>query len=212
LPRQYPGRFVAFEGIEGSGKSSQQRLAAEALGKREIALQVTAEPGGTGLGVHLRRLVLHSEDTVPTPRAELFLYLADRAQHVEQVILPELEAGRVVLCDRFTASTLAYQGYGRGLDLDAVERAESWARGGLTPDLTLLLDCPVSVGLERASGPDRFHAETVAFHERVRAGFLALAENQRDTWRVIDSTRPQAEVHEAVMRAIEGCLTGRASA
>lgn len=210
MPSPHPGRFIAFEGIEGSGKSSQQRLAAEALRKRGIPVRLTAEPGGTALGRHLRQLVLHSEDGVPTPRAELFLYLADRAQHVQEVISPELQAGHVVLCDRFSGSTIAYQGYGRDLDLDAVTRADAWARSGLTPDLTLLLDCPVRVGLERASGPDRFHAEALAFHERVRAGFLAVAERQRETWRVIDSTRPQVEVHAAVMQAIEPCLAERA--
>lgn len=200
------GRFITFEGIEGSGKSSQQRLAAEALGARGRAVCVTSEPGGTALGRHVRQLVLHAEDAVPVPLAELFLYLADRAQHVCEVIAPAIGNGAVILCDRFSGSTLAYQGYARGLDLETVREADALARGGLEPDLTILLDCPVREGLGRAHGPDRFHAEAEAFHERVRAGFLVLAAANPEGWRVVDSTRPVTEVHDEVMRSIDACL------
>jgi dTMP kinase len=201
------GCLIAFEGPEGAGKSTQlQRLAAvlRAEGRR---VEITAEPGGTPLGHDLRQLLLHARDTVPVPLAELFLYLADRAQHVQQLIAPAIVAGAVVLTDRFSASTIAYQGYGRGLDLDQVTRADAWARGGLEPRLTLLLDCPVRIGLQRARGDDdRFHAEEEVFHERVRNGFHALAAAAPDTWRVIDSTQPADVVHAAVVAAVRPAL------
>lgn len=200
------GVLIAFEGPEGAGKSTQQRLAAEALGRAGRAVQTTAEPGGTSLGLEARRLLLEPREPAPAPLAELFLYLADRAQHVAEVIRPALDSGAIVLTDRFSGSTIAYQGYGRGLDLGMVERADAWARGGVAPDLTLLLDCPVRLGLERAHGADRFHAETSAFHERVRNGYLALAAAGDRPWRVIDSTRSREEVHREIMQAIEATL------
>ena len=197
-----PGCLIAFEGTEGAGKSTQMQRAAAALRDAGHRVDVTVEPGGTVLGHALREILLHGRDTAPVPLAELFLYLADRAQHVEQVIAPALAAGALVLTDRFSASTIAYQGYGRGLDLDAVTRADAWARGGLQPHLTVLLDCPVRVGLQRARGDDRFHAEVEAFHERVRHGFHAQAAADAAAWQVIDAGRPSAVVHEQVMAAI----------
>lgn len=196
-----PGRLIAFEGTEGAGKSTQISRAAEVLRRDGHRVDVTREPGGTALGKALRGLLLHGDDA-PRPLAELFLYLADRAQHVGQVIEPALAAGAVVITDRFSGSTIAYQGYARGLDLDAVTRADAWARGALAPDLTVLLDCPVRVGLQRAHGDDRFHAEKEAFHERVRQGFLAQAAADPAGWRVIDATLPEHTVHEQVLAAI----------
>ena len=202
-----PGCLIAFEGPEGAGKSTQLQRLAAALRSDGWRVDTTAEPGGTVLGRELRQLLLHTRDSVPVPLAELFLYLADRAQHVEQLILPAIAAGAVVLTDRFSASTIAYQGYGRGLDLDLVTRADAWARGGLAPRLTLLLDCPVRIGLERARGEnDRFHAEEEAFHERVRAGFHALAAAEPGTWQTIDSTQPTETVHVAVLAAVRAAL------
>lgn len=200
------GCLIAFEGTEGAGKSTQMGQAAEALRRDGHRVEVTAEPGGTALGSHLRTLLLHGRDTAPLPLAELFLYLADRAQHVGQVIAPALAAGAIVLTDRFSASTIAYQGYGRGLDLDAVTRADAWARGGVTPRLTLLFDCPVRLGLQRARGHDRFHAELEAFHERVRQGFHAQAAAAPAAWHVIDASQSEATVQAEVLAAIHACV------
>jgi len=204
-----PGYLIAFEGTEGAGKSTQMRAAAEALRADGHRVELTAEPGGTALGQQLRELLLHGRETAPQPLAELFLYLADRAQHVAHVIAPALATGAVVLTDRFSASTIAYQGYGRGLDLDAVTRADAWARGGVSPHLTILLDCPVRLGLQRARGHDRFHAELEAFHERVRQGFHAQASAAPDTWRVIDASQPEVAVRAAVLAAVRVCVRPR---
>lgn len=200
------GRLIAFEGVEGAGKSTQIQRAAAALRSEGHRVETTAEPGGTALGAELRKLVLRTDGPVPLPRAELFLYLADRAQHIGEVIAPALAAGALVLSDRFSGSTIAYQAYGRGLDLDAVRRADALARNGVAPELTLLLDCPVGTGLGRARGDDRLHGELKAFHERVRAGFHAQAAAAASSWRTIDTTAPEDEVHAAVMAAIRGCL------
>ena len=197
-----PGCLIAFEGPEGAGKSTQLQLAAEELRRKGYAVEVTSEPGGTALGQSLRRLLLHDEERKPAALAELFLMLADRAQHVHEVLLPAVARGAIVLSDRFSGSTLAYQGYGRGLDLIAVSAADSLARQGLEPRVSILFDLPVDVGLQRAQRPDRFHREEIAFHQRVRRGFLALAAAEPGRWRVIDATLPRRVVHEEVMRAI----------
>lgn len=202
------GRFVAFEGTEGAGKSTHLQRAAEQLRAAGHRVLTTAQPGGTPLGKALRAALLGNNDYVPVPLAELFLYLADRAQHVSEVILPAIAAGEVVLVDRYSASTIAYQGYARGIDLERVKEADDWARGGLQPDLTLWLDCPVRIGLERAGQPDRFHAETESFHERVRAGFSELA-SAGDNWRRIDATAPADAVHGEVMKALRRLLERR---
>lgn len=198
--------LIAFEGPEGAGKSTQMHRAAEALRHQGHRVEETFEPGGTTLGARLRELLLHAREATPAALAELFLYLADRAQHVREVIEPALAAGAVVLTDRFSASTIAYQGYGRGLDLDMLVRADAWARGGVAARLNILLDCPVRVGLQRARGDDRFHAEEEPFHERVRAGFAALAAAQPDAWLVLDSTQPVDDVHALVLNGIRACL------
>ncbi|MEO8601828.1 MAG: dTMP kinase [bacterium] len=204
------GRLIAFEGPEGAGKSTQMARAATALRGDGRLVEATFEPGATALGIGLRETLLHARAAAaPAPLAELFLYLADRAQHVRQVIAPALAAGAVVLTDRFSASTIAYQGYGRGLDLERVTQADAWARDGMTPRLTVLLDLPVRVGLARAHGDDdRFHAEDVAFHERVRGGFHRLAAADPETWRVIDATQPADAVHAQVMAALRDALEG----
>jgi dTMP kinase len=201
--------LVALEGTEGAGKSTHLERAAHALRAEGHRVETTAEPGGTALGAQLREMLLHGRDTAPQPLAELFLYLADRAQHVAQVIEPALAGGALVLTDRFSASTIAYQGYGRGLDLDAITRADAWARGGVSPQLTILLDCPVRVGLQRARGHDRFHAELEAFHERVRNGFHAQAAAAPAAWRVIDASQSEAAVQADVLAAIRACVRAR---
>ncbi len=204
--------FVTFEGIEGSGKSTHLRLLAAALRSAGREVVETREPGGTALGRSLRDLLLRPSATPPDPLAELLLYCADRAQHVSEVIRPALAAGRIVLCDRFSDSTIAYQGYGRGLDLATVRALDAEAHRGLEPDLTLLLDCPPSTGLARAharSGAgDRFEQEALAFHEAVRRGFHALAAAAPERYRLIDTTASTAVVGERIrteaLRALDG--------
>lgn len=199
------GRFIAFEGIEGAGKSTQIARLAAALkqGGREVVQ--TLEPGGTSFGQHLRRLVMQPTDDPPVALTELLLYLADRAQHIEQVIRPALERGAVVLCDRFSGSTIAYQGYGRGLDLDTVKRLDTAVRRGLWPHLTLLLDCPLERGLHRATGDDRMQREKIEFHQRVQHGFHELAADD-PTWKIVSSEPPQDEVAAAILTAVESIL------
>jgi dTMP kinase len=206
LSAEGKGCLIAFEGIEGAGKSTQIRLAALALEEAGYRSRVTLEPGGTELGRALRELLLATRASAPTAVAELFLYLADRAQHVTEVIVPALQDGEIVLSDRFSASTIAYQGHARGLDIEAVTQADSWARQGVKPLLNVLLDCPVDTGLARARGNDRFHSEVRTFHEHVREGFLRLAAADPIRWRVIDATEPEHEVHVRIMKALRECL------
>ncbi len=200
--------FITIEGIEGGGKTTQVGLLAAALEPSGMRVLVTREPGGTPLGAEIRNLLLHEQLSIGG-LCELFLILTDRAEHVERTIRPALERGDVVLCDRFSDSTLAYQAYGRGLPLGDVTTAETIARGGLTPDLTFLLDCPTKIGLERtharrgAGTADRFESEAVAFHERVRAGFLELARAEPRRIRVIDASRPRAAVHAEILAETE---------
>jgi dTMP kinase len=201
-----PGLFVAFEGGEGVGKSTQ--IARAAVWLRELGHDVveTREPGGTPLGKELRRLVLDPDGHV-TPRAEALLYAADRAQHVDTVIRPALEAGAVVLTDRYVDSTLAYQGAGRGLD--NARLITEWATGGLLPDLTVLLDLDPSIGLQRAgarAAPDRLESASLAFHQAVRDGFRALAEQAPARYVVIDAASGVDEIADQVQVAIRACL------
>ncbi len=186
------GVFITFEGPEGSGKSTHIRLLADYLQGRGIGVTTTREPGGTMLGESVRGLLQHNHGgEAPVPRAEVLLFLASRAQHVECLIRPALSRGCWVLCDRFEESTFAYQGYGRGFGLDELESANFFATGGLRPDLTVLLDVDPDTGRERlmrrhsqtASTPDRIEREDEAFHMRLREGFLELA--RRDTKRII---------------------------
>ena len=201
--------FVTFEGIEGSGKSTHLRQLAAELRRRGRDVLETREPGATRAGGAIRELLLAANGAPLTPLAELFLYCADRAQHLDEVVRPALAAGRVVLCDRFSDSTIAYQGYGRGLSLETVRALDASARRGLEPTLTILLDCPIADGLARARGrarsaaPDRFEAEASAFHERVRAGFLELAAASPARFVVVDASAPLAEVHARIVAATE---------
>ena len=205
--------FVTFEGIEGCGKSTHLGHLAGHLRAGGHAVVETREPGGTRAGAAVRELLLGADGVPLAPLTELFLYCADRAQDVAQVIKPALAAGRVVLCDRFSDSTIAYQGYGRGLDMDALRAMDIRARDGLAPNLTLLLDCPVEVGLrrarERSAAGDRFERETVEFHERVRAGFLALAKAEPARFRVLDATAPIDDLRRRVITEVDARLGGR---
>ena len=203
------GCLIAFEGIEGAGKSTQLRLAAAALRARGVTVVETREPGGTSIGAELRRIVMQLSDPPPAPLTELLLYLADRAQHLAEVITPAIARGDIVLTDRFSASTIAYQGFARQLDIDTVSRLDAITRGGVAPACTILLDCPVAVGLQRAQGDDRFHREQLEFHERVRRAFLSLAEADADRYCILDSTQPTEQIHQKVMAAILRCLQSR---
>jgi dTMP kinase len=185
--------FVTLEGVEGSGKSTQARLLADVLGVHGL---VTREPGGTTLGASIRELLLRPGPEPVAPAAELLLYFADRAQHVSAVLQPALAAGCLVVSDRYVDSSLAYQGHGRGLRRDLMLAVAELATGGLQPELTLLFDLPVEIGLQRVGrrgGHDRLEAEALAFHERVRAGYLALAAEQPTRFVRLDATqRPDA--------------------
>lgn len=189
------GRFVTLEGGEGAGKSTQ--LEALAILARDAGVEVVTcrEPGGTVLGERLRSALFDLE-RAPEPLAELLVFNAARAQLVAEVVRPALERGALVLCDRFTDSTVAYQHYGRGLPLETVEAVNRAATGGLNPDLTLLFDLPPEAGRGRGQhgGSDYLEREALAFHERVRAGYLALAKAEPERWLVLDATLPVAEL------------------
>ena len=197
------GVFVVFEGIEGSGKSTQARMLSEWLAARGVPHGRVREPGGTPVGEEIRRLILES-DHLPA-RAELFLALAARALHVDEVLAPALAAGEVVVADRYELSTFAYQGYGRGLPLEEVRRMNELATGGLSPDVTLLLEVPVAVGearrREAGRGADRIEGAGPAFHARVAEAYALLAETEPRVERV-DATADPEQVHAEVLRRL----------
>ncbi len=202
-----PGHFVTLEGGEGAGKSSLVAALAERARARGARVVICREPGGTPLGERLRE-ALFGLETAPSPLAELLTFSAARAELVATVIRPALDAGALVLCDRFTDSTLAYQGYGRGLDLETVRTVNTAATGELVPDLTLLLDLDPAVGRARgaAGGSDYLEREAIAFHERVRAGFLALAAAEPARWVVLDAAQPANAVCEAAWTRVDGLV------
>ena len=194
--------FVTFEGIEGCGKSTQVRLLGERLGKGAV---VTQEPGSTEIGRALRQVLLDPASHALTPAAELLLYFADRAQNVAEVVRPGLVAGRVVLCDRFVESSLAYQGYGRGLPKDTILRLADLTTGGLRPDLIVFLDVPIEVGLDRVGrrgSHDRLESEERAFHERVRQGYEEMMEQEPERWLRMDGTAAPEPVFESLWAAL----------
>jgi dTMP kinase len=203
------GRFITFEGVEGSGKTSQLSRSAERL--RDLGWPVieTREPGGTSVAEQIRDVMLNRGNEQLTPLTEAFLVMAARAQHVEEVIRPALAAGIVVLCDRFADSTLAYQGYGRGLDISSLRRLNRLATAGLEPDMTIVFDVPVTVGLQRRRAHrevNRLDMESVAFHERVRQGFLQLARRESRRVKVVNSGGSQAQISNLVLELIEQIL------
>lgn len=196
--------LIALEGGEGTGKSTQARLLAQALG----AL-LTREPGGTAVGQRIRELVLDPAHGELADRTEALLMAADRAQHVAQVIRPALDAGRVVVTDRFAGSSLAYQAFGRGLPRDEVERLSRWAAGGVWPDVVVLLDVPEDVAATRRKPhPDRMEDAGAAFHERVNEGFRALAAADPDRWAVVDGTGSIEEVAAQVRAVVDDRMAG----
>jgi dTMP kinase len=207
-----PGIFITFEGIDGSGKSTVATEVVRRL-RNEFDLEVilTREPGGTALGEGVRALVLSHASAGITPVAELLLFSAARAQHVSEVIEPQLQRGSIVVCDRFTDSTLAYQWGGRGVARETIETAQELATGGVSPDLRVLLDLPVSVALARrhadVESVNRFDAEQTNFHQSVRDAYLSLVEAHPDEWLVVDAVRSPQEVVEATYRSLRPWLT-----
>lgn len=203
--------FVTVEGVEGAGKSTLMNMLVRELERRGMAFVRTREPGGCGLGESLRPLLLNVASSLDC-RAELFLFLADRAQHVADTIRPALSRGDWVLCDRYADSTIAYQGYGRGMDVDWLQDLNDHATNGLWPDRTLLLDLPVETGLKRALARNgreglsrsegRFEAEEMAFHQRIRDGFLERAARWPDRFRVLDAERPPERLLADALEAL----------
>jgi dTMP kinase len=197
--------FITLEGPDGSGKSTQASRLAERLRRLGREVLLTREPGGTLIGDQIRRVLMSLENTSMNPRTEILLFSASRAQIVHEVIRPHLDAGYIVVCDRFYDSTLAYQGYGHRLDLDALKAITAFATGGLVPDLTVLLDVPVEHGLARRhKGGDwnRLDAYDLAFHTRVREGYFELVKADPGRWLLIDADREAGLVEEDVWRAV----------
>jgi len=196
------GIFITLEGIEGSGKSTQAARLAESLRAEGHAVLLTREPGGTPIAEQLRTVLLKNNSETLAAETEAFVILAARRQHVDHVIAPALQQGAVVICDRFIDSTIAYQGYARGLDLKTLRAMNTWATGGLTPNLTLLFDLPVATGLRRrqrdAAGQNRLDRETTRFHKQVRSGFLQLARKEPRRIKPINAARTPDRVAEAV--------------
>lgn len=199
------GVFITLEGIEGAGKSTQQELLCEWFTRRGHQCVATREPGGTSVGDALRNILLNPENVELTPIAEALLYAAARTQLVREIIRPALGEGKVVLCDRFVDSSLAYQVHGRGLPFDKVWQINQWATGGLEPDLTIFFDLPVREGLERATRryADRMEQEAPEFHERVRAGYLELASRFAHRVKIIDAAQSKEAVHDQIAAVVE---------
>jgi len=206
---QDQGRFITLEGVEGAGKSSALAVLRQLVEAAGHPVLVTREPGGTPLGEELRNLLLGHRQDGMCDDAELLLMFAARAEHLQRVIEPALAAGRWVICDRFTDATYAYQGGGRGLPRERIAQLESWVQGTRRPDLTLLLDLPVQQGLARAgqrSAPDRFESEQVAFFERVRQAYLAIAAAEPVRVRTVDAGQDLPQVSAAIRRVVEAFL------
>lgn len=214
------GLFITFEGPEGSGKTTQSKLLAEFLAARGIGSILTREPGGTEISRKIRQILLDPENQAMVHTTELLLYAADRAQHVAEKIVPALESGRCVICDRFVDSTVAYQGHGRGLDLALITQLNRIVTAGLAPDLTLLVDLPPEVGMTRvvkrasaeatAGGKDRMEGEAIDFHRRLREGFLSIARAEPNRVKVIDGARGVEAIQAEIRAILAAILDGEA--
>jgi dTMP kinase len=202
--------FITFEGPDGSGKTTQIRLLAEWLREQGCKVVLTREPGGTEISDQIRQVLHDLRNAAMNPRTEILLYSASRAQHVAQLIHPALAAGKIVISDRYADSTMAYQGYGRQLDLKALRMITAFATGGLVPDLTLYFDIAPEEGLRRrqAGGDEwnRLDAETADFHRRARAGYLELIRQEPERWVVIDANRPRKEIQTKVRAVVQARL------
>ena len=213
------GMFITFEGCEGSGKSTQSVMLYNHLLKSGRPSIHTREPGGTGLAESIRAILLNPNNTI-TPLSELMLYEAARAQHINDLIIPELAVGKIVICDRYTDATFAYQGFGRGLDRSIIKNLNNIATQGITPDLTIYLDIPVEEGLERAKklskdsfvSGDRLEREDLSFHHRVRQGYLFLAKKEPGRIKVVRTRETIAETHSEIVKIVENTLKRAKSA
>jgi dTMP kinase len=211
--------FITLEGIEGSGKTTQIRHLKTYFESRGYRCLVTREPGGTVIGEKIRSIVLNPQNRDLVPPAELLLYMADRAQHIHSLIQPALAGGRIVLCDRYFDATLVYQGFARGLDIRLIENLHALLFDDLKPNVTLLLDLSPRIGLarawkqlddgSRAGGESRFEEEAVAFHEKVRSGYLELARLEPERFRIIDASRDEQQVKTEIEKGISGWKAGR---
>ncbi|MCK9419722.1 MAG: dTMP kinase [Nitrospirae bacterium] len=206
------GTFITFEGIEGSGKSTQIALLAHYLTARGVLHVLTREPGGTSIGDQVRKILLDPANRSLDPAAELLLYAAGRAQHLREIIMPALADGTIVLCDRFSDATLAYQGYGRGLDIEMIRSLDRIVTAGMRPELTLLFDIDAASGIARARGRNnsrgleaeaRFENEELAFHERVRQGYLTLVSQEPHRIRVVDASSSAEAIQEKVRKIVD---------
>jgi dTMP kinase len=204
--------FITFEGVEGSGKTTQIQRLKKYLIQKGIPCKVTREPGGCPIGEKVRKILLNPDHREMVPLSELLLYEAARAQHVKEVIEPFLKKGGVVLCDRFSDATIAYQGYGRKIDLRWIERLNHFSSRGIKPDITFLLDCPSDVGLKRAlkrnrtlkqEKEERFEKEKIQFHQRVRKGYLALAKKEPRRVKVIDTRQGEDNVFNKILKTVD---------
>jgi dTMP kinase len=207
------GVFITLEGGEGAGKSTALAFVRDWLTQAGHSVTVTREPGGTALGERVRELLLHAKEIDICADSEVLLMFAARAEHLAHVVCPALDAGKTVLCDRFTDATYAYQGGGHGVPAERIATLESWVQGTLRPDLTLLFDVPVATGLTRAAGrsgtPDRFESRDRAFLERVRQTYLERAAREPQRMRVIDASRSVADVETSVAAALQEFFHGR---
>ena len=203
------GIFIVFEGGEGSGKSTQARRLYRRLRRESYPALLTHEPGGTAFGERVRRIL--KKGVSVEPRTWLFLFSGARAQLLEEVVRPALARGEAVVCDRYVPSTIAYQGYGHGLNLEMVSMVTEAATQGLRPDVVVLLDTPPDVGLKRRAerGRDRFEAEALEFHKRVREGYLKQAKEEPERWLVVDATLPREHVAAVIWQRVESLLRAR---
>jgi dTMP kinase len=209
--------FITFEGVEGSGKTTQIERLKKYLTRKGVVCKVTREPGGCPIGEKVRKILLNPDHHEMVPMCELLLYEAARAQHVKEVIKPFLKKGGVVLCDRFSDATLAYQGYGRRMDLKWIERLDHLSTQGIKPDVTFLLDCPSDVGLKRAlqrnralkqEREERFEREEIQFHRRVRKGYLSISKRESYRMKVIDTREGEEKVFERIRKIVDNLLIG----
>lgn len=200
------GMFITFEGADGCGKTTQQMLAADYLESKGYEVLITREPGAKGLGEDIRKILLDYKGPV-SERCESLLFLADRAQHVDNMILPAIEKGQIVLCDRYTDSTVAYQGYGRQQNLERIKKLNDFATNLLKPDLTFVFDIDVETSMQRVGKEkDRMESEGKEFHNRVRNGYLKLAEEEPNRIKVLDAAKSIDEIHEEVVNILEAAF------
>ncbi len=207
----YEGRFIVFEGVDGSGKSTQAYLLTKYLSQQKLHVLATREPGGTDCGEKMREILLDARIEDLSPQCELLLYMASRAQHVERLIKPALEKGHIVICERYNWSTIAYQGYAGGLPIETVEEIGRFATGGLEPDLTVVLDIDPDTAAVRETGGvgppyDRIERKGVEFQHKVRAGFLELMKRHPEKARLVDASLPAKQVHEEIKNLVANVL------